>query len=170
MKIRLTTALMALPLLAACAPQQPHMSYVAQHDAAMAQVAASYPVSSAQAFEQRAAAREAEARSRQDAENPPAKQVQISAAWMTAYRRAVAESARDPASVRFQSFYAVRDAKGQDGACGFMNGRNGFGGMTGQQAFYAGIVRVGDKAVAPAIWTVNTVGLEAIQRKCGGLV
>jgi hypothetical protein len=109
---------------------------------------------------------------RQSAANNPAQPAatrdSVSPQWMAAYRQAVADSMRDPSSVQFRRLTAVKDPDGTAGLCGDLNAKNGFGGYAGFEPFYASVVRVGSKAVAVP-WTVSSVGLQAIQQKCGAV-
>lgn len=51
--------------------------------------------------------------------------------------RSLSEGMRDPASAQFRFTRVARTAAGADVVCGMVNGRNGFGGMTGFQPFVA---------------------------------
>lgn len=61
--------------------------------------------------------------------------VTLTPAQVQAMRRDVRESMLDPESARFGSHGAARGDDGSITACGFVNGRNRFGGYVGMQPF-----------------------------------
>ncbi len=85
-----------------------------------------------------AAAEQAQLKSAKDAEDAAFAQIMQA-------RRAVTSSMRDPDSAEFRKVVAVEaGAKGIYAVCGEVNGRNGFGGMTGFSSFLylVGVVEI----------------------------
>lgn len=82
-----------------------------------------------------------------------------------AVQQAVAAETRDPAATQFRDVRVVGAMEGGATACGQMNAKNGFGGMTGWQPFYAEMIALGAtwKAV---VWTVAGMGEAQVRAKC----
>ena len=62
---------------------------------------------------------------------PPIKPYELTGGDAAAIEASVRSSLRDPSSAVFGRVMAVIDARGTKTVCGFVNGRNGFGGYTG---------------------------------------
>lgn len=60
---------------------------------------------------------------------------QLSIAEQEAVKASVTKSLRDPTSAIFDGLAAAKAADGTVTVCGFVNGKNGFGGYAGSQAF-----------------------------------
>lgn len=95
----------------------------------------------------------------------PYPEVKRSPAILAKYQRAVADSLRDPESARFTGTRVVRTPEGKDALCGMVNAKNGFGGYTGNDLFFAEMIPVGDKFVSVP-FLVRQVGVEYYAERC----
>lgn len=97
---------------------------------------------------------------------PTVAAVRTTPAQIETYRKATAETLRDPESARFRNLRVVKDSEGTLGLCGELNAKNGFGAYTGSEPFYAAIVPVGTKDAVAVLWSSNKVGYDTILEKC----
>jgi hypothetical protein len=100
----------------------------------------------------------------------PRTPVQISAADIKAVEAAVAREMRDPESARFDGIKAGKTPEGDIVACGFVNGRNGFGGYVGREPF-AGYLKGGEFTVVAFSPSIEAKWLVRAQASdlCGNL-
>lgn len=66
--------------------------------------------------------------------------IQLSANQRNAVESGVRGAMKDPDSARFGSISASKSDKGVISVCGYVNGRNSFGGYTGEQPFIGVII------------------------------
>lgn len=62
-------------------------------------------------------------------------------------KAAVADMLREPESARFGRISAIRVSKGDIAVCGWVNGKNAFGGMAGESPFYVPLYQSGQVGV-----------------------
>lgn len=68
-----------------------------------------------------------------------AHRVTPSAAQLSAIKEGVAKSLRDPASAQFGAIVMGESGDGHFPVCGYVNGKNGYGGYSGMTPFLGGI-------------------------------
>ena len=72
----------------------------------------------------------------------PGTPVSLSALQISAVQREVRSNLKDPESARFGAIAASRSESGKYAVCGFVNGRNSYGGYMGMQPYAGTLVTV----------------------------
>lgn len=65
----------------------------------------------------------------------PGTPIRLSSSDVSAVQKGLRASMKDPASAQFGPMAAVQDPDGTVTVCGYVNGKNSFGGYTGMQPF-----------------------------------
>lgn len=82
-----------------------------------------------------------------------------------AIQQAVAAELRDPGAAQFRGIRVIATTEAGANVCGEVNAKNGYGGFTGWQPFFAEMISLGStwKAV---LWTADRMGTAAVLGKC----
>ena len=75
---------------------------------------------------------------------------------------------KDPESARFGPYWAAQKPDGTTIVCGYVNGRNSFGGYTGDKPYLAGLAA--DNAFGGATIASDESSVFAVRKVCAGTI
>lgn len=87
----------------------------------------------------------------------------VAASQLERYERAVRAELRDPASAQFRSVKVLPGGPEDGALCGEINAKNGAGGYTGFDSFYAEMMGPRPRAV---VYFGSRVGLDKVRQLC----